>query len=420
MPTYQYEAMNAKGEEVKAEITALSNEEAISKIRNLGYFPTKIREKGARRRGQLEQKSATATPKRPRGTGGKVKTKVLAQFTRQLSTLQDAGLPILRSLRILQQQQKPGTLKNVCRAVADEVEGGATLSEAMAKFPKTFNKLYTSMVAAGEAGGVLDLILNRLADFMEKAQKLKRKVVGAMIYPIAVLTIAMGIVLGIMVYVVPKFKNIFADMGFNLPAVTLTLLKISDWIAVQYGWAYILGVPFGLFFLTRLIRLSETGRFTLDSANKSIPVMGELISKTSIARFTRTLGTLVAAGVPILEALSITRETAGNEVYRRALGKVHDSIRRGETFAEPLRKARVCDSLVVNMIDVGEETGDLDKMLTKIADNYDDEVDVVVASLVSLMEPMLVVFLGVICGFIVIALFMPMVSMIEGLSGSTS
>jgi len=420
MPTYQYEAMNAKGEEVKAEITALSNEEAISKIRNLGYFPTKIREKGARRRDRLEQKSATATPKRPRGTGGKVKTKVLAQFTRQLSTLQDAGLPILRSLRILQQQQKPGTLKNVSRAVADEVEGGATLSEAMAKFPKTFNKLYTSMVAAGEAGGVLDLILNRLADFMEKAQKLKRKVIGAMVYPICVLTIAMGIVLGIMVYVVPKFKTIFADMGFDLPAVTQTLLKISDWIAVQYGWAYILGVPFGLFFLTRLIRLSEMGRFTLDSVNKSIPVMGELISKTSIARFTRTLGTLVAAGVPILEALSITRETAGNEVYRRALGKVHDSIRRGETFAEPLRKARVCDSLVVNMIDVGEETGDLDKMLTKIADNYDDEVDVVVASLVSLMEPMLVVFLGVICGFIVIALFMPMVSMIEGLSGSTS
>jgi type IV pilus assembly protein PilC len=420
MPTYQYEAMNAKGEEVKAEITALSNEEAISKIRNLGYFPTKIREKGARRRDRLDQKSATATPKRPRGTGGKVATKVLAQFTRQLSTLQDAGLPILRSLRILQQQQKPGTLKNVSRAVADEVEGGATLSEAMAKFPKTFNKLYTSMVAAGEAGGVLDLILNRLADFMEKAQKLKRKVIGAMVYPICVLTIAMGIVLGIMVYVVPKFKTIFSDMDMTLPTVTLTLLKTSDWIAAQYGWAYILGVPFGLFFLTRLIRLSETGRFTLDSVNKSIPVMGELISKTSIARFTRTLGTLVAAGVPILEALSITRETAGNEVYRRALGKVHDSIRRGETFAEPLRKARVCDSLVVNMIDVGEETGDLDKMLTKIADNYDDEVDVVVASLVSLMEPMLVVFLGVICGFIVIALFMPMVSMIEGLSGSTS
>jgi type IV pilus assembly protein PilC len=241
-----------------------------------------------------------------------------------------------------------------------------------------------------------------------------------MVYPICVLTIAMGIVLGIMVYVVPKFKTIFSDMDMTLPTVTQTLLKISDWIAVQYGWAYILGVPFGLFFLTRLIRLSETGRFTLDSVNKSIPVMGELISKTSIARFTRTLGTLVAAGVPILEALSITRETAGNEVYRRALGKVHDSIRRGETFAEPLRKARVCDSLVVNMIDVGEETGDLDKMLTKIADNYDDEVDVVVASLVSLMEPMLVVFLGVICGFIVIALFMPMVSMIEGLSGSTS
>ena len=416
MPTYQYEAMNAQGQEVKEEIEALSSEEAISKIRNLGYFPTKIRERGGRRVAKKTTAPGQA-PRRPRGTGGKTSIKILTQFTRQLSTLQDAGLPILRSLRILEQQQKPGTLKAVARSVADDVESGATLSEAMAKYPRTFNNLYSNMVAAGEAGGVLDLILNRLADFMEKAQRLKRKVVGAMVYPIAVLVIAFAIVMGIMVFVIPKFRTIFADFGVELPAVTEALLGMSTWIVYQYGWAWILFSPVAFIILLRLIRLSETGRFALDSVNLKLPILGQILGKTSISRFSRTLGTLVAAGVPILDALNITRETAGNEVYRRAISGVHDSIRKGETFAEPLRKARVCDSLVVNMIDVGEETGELDKMLIKVADNYDEEIDVLVGSLVSLLEPILVIFLGVICGFIVIALFMPMVSMIEDLSG---
>ena len=417
MPTFQYEAMNAQGQEVKDAIDALSSEEAISKIRALGYFPTKIREKGGRR---LSKKPATkmgAAPKRPRGTGGKVKVKILTQFTRQLSTLQDAGLPILRSLRILEQQQKPGTLKAVCRAVADDVEAGATLSEAMAKYPRTFNNLYTNMVAAGEAGGVLDIILNRLADFMEKAQRLKRKVVGAMIYPICVLVIAFSIVMGIMIFVIPKFKDIFADFEAKMPAVTETLLNMSTWIVAKWGWLYIMGSLIGFILLLRIIRFSETGRFIIDSIVLKVPILGQILGKTSIGRFARTLGTLIAAGVPILEAINITRETAGNEVFRRALGGVHDSIRKGETFAEPLRKARVCDALVVNMIDVGEETGDLDKMLMKIADNYDDEVDVLVGSLVSMLEPILVIFLGGICGFIVIALFMPMVTLIGSFGG---
>jgi len=412
MPIFIYEAMNAQGQEVKDEIDALSAEEAISKIRNLGFFPTKIKEKSGRRQAKTSQKSKTA-PRKRRGTGGKVKLKILTQFTRQLSTLQDAGLPILRSLRILEQQQKPGTLKNVCGAVADDVESGATLSEAMARYPKTFDHLYTSMVAAGEAGGVLDIILNRLADFMEKAQKLKKKVIGAMVYPICVITIAFGIVMGIMTFVVPKFEDVFADMDVDLPGVTLALLNASNWIAKQYGWAVMIGVPFAIIFLTRLIRMSETGRFILDSIKLKLPIVSQILGKTSIARFTRTLGTLIAAGVPILEAINITRDTTGNEVYRRALGGVHDSIRKGETFADPLRKARVCDSIVVNMIDVGEETGDLDKMLSKIADNYDEEVDVLVGSLMSILEPLIVIVLGTICAFIVIALFMPMVALLE-------
>jgi type IV pilus assembly protein PilC len=330
-----------------------------------------------------------------------------------LSTLQDAGLPILRSLHILEEQQKPGTLKAVLGAVGEEVEGGSTLSEAMAKFPKTFNNLYSNMVAAGEAGGVLDLILNRLADFMEKAQKLKGKIKGAMIYPIAVLGIAFGIVMGIMYFVIPKFEEVFADFDIELPDVTMSLLHASNWIVKDKGWIWMLCMPFAAIILVRLIRMSRMGRYILDVIMIRIPGLGPLISKTAIARFTRTLGTLISAGVPILDAISITSNTSGNEVYKRALDGVRESIRRGETFSEPLRKSKVCDSLVTNMIDVGEETGDLDKMLTKIADNYDDEVDTAVAALISLLEPVLVIVLGGICGFIVIALFMPMVTLVS-------
>ncbi len=413
MPTYTYEAMDAQGKEVKDSVEALSSEEAISKIRNLGYFPTKVKEKGARRRAFGGDAKKTIKAKARRGTGGKTKVKKLTQFTRQLSTLQDAGLPILRSLRILEEQQKPGTLKNVVGGVGDDVEAGSTLSEAMAKYPKTYNRLYTNMVAAGEAGGVLDLILNRLSDFMEKAEKLKGKIKGAMVYPICVLTIAFGIVMGIMTFVVPKFESIFADFGTDLPGVTRSLLNASVWITRGGGWLWLMGTPFAIIFLVKLIRFSKMGRFVLDTVNLKIPVVGQIIGKTSIARFARTLGTLIAAGVPILEAIAITRDTSGNEVYARALDGVMDSIRKGETFAEPLRKAKVCDNLVVNMIDVGEETGELDKMLAKIADNYDDEVDVLVGALVSLLEPVLVIFLGAVCGYIVVALFMPMVKMIE-------
>lgn len=416
MPTFQYEAMNAQGQEVKNEIDALSAEEAISKIRNLGYFPTKIREKGGRRPGKKPGARAGAVPRRPRGTGGKVRVKQLTQFTRQLSTLQDAGLPILRSLRILEQQQKPGTLRAVCRAVADDVEAGATLSEAMGHYPKSFNNLYTNMIAAGEAGGVLDLILARLADFMEKAAKLKAKVIHALIYPCAVLTIAFGIVMGIMYFVVPKFKEIFQDFGVDLPPPTVILINTGEWIAKDFGWIYILASPVAVILLIRLIRFSDTGRYIHDSINLKIPIFGQILGKTAISRFSRTLGTLISAGVPILDALNITKETSGNEVYKRALGAVHDSIRKGETFAEPLRKARVCDAMVTNMIDVGEETGDLDKMLVRVADNYDDEVDRLVASLVSLLEPVLVIMMGGICGFIVVSLFLPMIRMIESLS----
>jgi len=421
MPTFQYEAMNQAGEEISEEIEALSTEDALAKIRKLGYFPTKIREKGARKRGPKPAAGpAAAARKKPAGAGGigRVSKKQLTQFTRQLSTLQDAGLPILRSLRILEQQQKPGLLRTVIRQVADDVEGGATLSESMGKHPKAFDRLYVNMVQAGEAGGVLEIVLQRLADFLEKAQRLKRKVIGAMIYPCVVITFAILIVSGIMVWVVPKFKEIFNDFGTKLPAPTVLLMSISEWFVngTPPGWVILLCMPLGVFLLVKLLKQSEMGRYAVDVIKLKIPILGNILSKTAVARFTRTLGTLINAGVPILEAINITKETSGNEVFARALAKVHDSIREGESFANPLRAARVVDNIVVNMVDVGEETGELDKMLMKVADNYDDEVETLISGLVSLLEPVMVVFLGVMVGFIVVSLFLPLVTLINSVS----
>ncbi|MBL0927170.1 MAG: type II secretion system F family protein [Phycisphaerales bacterium] len=428
MPTYQYEALDKSGKQTKGTIEAATSEEAIQRIKQQTLFPTSIREQKVKK---TEQKGAVDGKKATKKSGGgltlpfaKVKTKHLTVFTRQLSTLQDAGLPLLRSLQILEGQQRPGKLKSVLQGVTEDVEGGASLSEAMAKHPRAFNTLYTKMVAAGEVGGVLDVILQRLADFMEKAQKLKRKVIGALFYPAAVILVAVLIVTGIMYFIIPKFQEIFADFGVTLPTLTQVLIKCSNWVAGNYptkgamympGAVYVLiGIPIVVVGF-KLIRWTKFGKAATDTTLLYTPILGGLVRKSVIARFTRTLGTLIAAGVPILEAINITKETSGNYVFEKALGKVHDSIREGETFAEPLRQSKTCDAIVVNMIDVGEETGDLDTMLLKIADNYDDEVDVAVSSLVSLLEPLLVIVLGGIVGTIVVAMFLPLVAMIEGL-----
>ena len=289
------------------------------------------------------------------------------------------------------------------------------MSEAMARHPNAFNRLYSNMVAAGEAGGVLDVILQRLADFLEKAAKLKRKIIGTMIYPTVVISIAAGIVTFIMVQVVPKFDTIFRDFETTLPGVTQFLIGISNWFAkgTPPGWVFILLSPIILVVSYKLIRQAQMGRMVLDTITLKIPVVGQIAGKSSVSRFTRTLGTLISAGVPILEAVNITRETTGNEVYSSMLQKVHDGIREGDSFANPLRASKTVDPIVVNMVDVGEETGELDKMLMKVADNYDDEVDTLVASLVSLLEPIMVVALGLIVGFIVVALFLPLVTLIQ-------
>src|SRR5436190_365903 len=327
MPTFQFEAMNSSGQEVKDDIDAADSADAIAKIRQKGYFPTKVREKAAKKKVAKKQGGDSGpTKKMPFSIGG-VSGKSLVTFTRQLSTLQDAGLPILRSLQILESQQKHGLMKAIIGGVADEVEGGGTLSDAMSKYPKAFDKLYVNMINAGEAGGVLDLILARLADFMEKAAKLKKKVIGAMIYPAVVITIAVGIVSMIMIFVIPKFELIFKDFGTELPAITKLLLSMSRWFANDYGWAYVLFAPILFYMLIKLAQISEGGKYAVDAVKLKIPILGGIVSKSVIARFTRTLGTLISAGVPILDAINITKETCGNEVYARALVQVHDAIR---------------------------------------------------------------------------------------------
>ena len=412
MPTYKFEGMDTSGTEVKDSIDAANEEEAQQKVKAMGYFVTKltaVQGKG----GGTKKKKKNAKSRKTFAIGG-VSQKMLSIFTRQLSTLQDAGLPILRSLRILEKQMKPSVLKNALIDVVEDVESGMTLSEAMGRHPKAFDRLYVNMVRAGEAGGALEIILKRLAEFKEKSQSLKKKIIGAMVYPAVVITVAVSILIFIMVAIIPKFKSIFTDFNLQLPWMTKTLIQISNWVA-QY-WYWIPLFPVGFYLLIKLIRLTKTGTYILDRMILWIPVVGTLVEKTIVARTMRTLGTLVSSGVPILEALSIVRDTANNAVFEKMFQRVLESIREGDTIAEPLKKARLVDDMVVNMIEVGEETGDLDTMLYKVADFYDEEVDNTVKALLSLLEPMMVVFLGGAIGAIVISLFLPLIKLLEGLS----
>jgi len=411
MPTYKFEGMDTTGTEVKDSVEAANEEEASQKIKALGYFVTKltaVQGKGGKKKKKNAKKS------RKTFTIGGVSQKALTIFTRQLSTLQDAGLPILRSLRILEKQMKPGVLKNSLIDVVEDVESGMTLSESMAKHPKCFDRLYVNMVRAGEAGGALEVILQRLAEFKEKAQSLKKKIVGAMVYPSVVVCVAVSILIFIMVMIIPKFKKIFDEFGLQLPWATKTLIDVSNWMTAYWYWIPLF--PLGVHILLKLIRLTKAGNYALDRMTLWIPVVGSLVEKTIVARTMRTLGTLVSSGVPILEALSIVRDTANNMVFERMFQRVLESIREGDTIADPLRQSRLVDDMVVNMIEVGEETGDLDTMLYKIADFYDEEVDNTVKSLISLLEPIMIVFLGATIGGIVISLFLPLIKLLEGLS----
>jgi len=440
MPTYQFEALDATGQEIKDVIEASSQDEAQATIRQMGYYITKIAVK-KQRKVAVDKKAGR---KRSFAIGG-VKSSALTAFTRQLSILQDAGLPILRSLKILENQCKPGRFKNCLMDVCDEIESGATLSEAMAKAPKAFDRLYVNMIKAGEAGGALEIILQRLAEFKERSQDLKREIKGAMIYPVMVISVAVGILTFIMIKIVPAFEKIFKDFDTELPTMTIVLIKISN-LAVSY-WYLIPGVPISIWLFIKLLRKFKAGRMGWDMFALKAPIFGNLVEKNISARSTRTLGTLVSSGVPILEALNITRETTGNAVFEGLYGKISESIREGESIAKPMKEysrlsfhpmaaffwffafgpvglllymakmnSRVVDDLVVNMVDVGEETGELDTMLYKVADTYDKEVSVITRGLMKLMEPLLIIFLGGAVGFIVIALFLPLVKLITSLT----
>jgi len=441
MPTFQYEAMDSSGQEIKDIIEAASEEEAQATIKQMGYFVTKLTVSKARRAAQK-----TVKRKGKSFAIGGVGGKQLTTFTRQLAILQDAGLPILRSLKILEHQAKPGALKNSLIDVCDEIEGGATLSEAMAKCPKAFDRLYVNMIKAGEAGGALEVILRRLAEFQERSQSLKRKVKGALVYPVTVVCFAVGILAFIMIKIVPAFERIFADFETELPKMTTILIETSR-AAVKWWWLLPV-VPISIWLFIKLVRKFGPGRMGWDMFMLKLPIFGQLVEKNIIARTMRTLGTLVASGVPILEALHITRETSGNAVFERLFQRVYESIREGESIAKPLNEfarvrfhpvaaffwfmfvagpvgllmyitrmnARILDDMVVNMVDVGEETGELDTMLYKVADTYDEEVSVLTEALMSLMEPLLIIVLGVLVGFIVIALFMPLISLIQKLT----
>ena len=443
MPTFQFEAIDAAtGKEIRDTVDAASEAEAQATIRSMGYMVTKLKARKAK-----PAAGAAAAGRKPGRTFaiGGVKGKELTLFTRQLSILQDAGLPILRSLKLLAEMQKPGRLKNSLLDVCDEIEGGATLSEAMSKSPKAFDRLYCNMIRAGEAGGALEVILRRLSEFMERSESLKRKVKGALVYPIVVVMVAVGILAFIMVKIVPQFKKIFDDFGSELPPMTQLLIDISNWV-VNY-WYLIPAIPFGLNLLIKLIKMIPYGRFGWDLFVLKVVIFGQLVEKNILSRAARTLGTLLSSGVPILEALNITKETSGNMMFERLFSKVSDSIRDGDAISKPLKtysippfnlvallfwtafvpvvgalmylfryKKPVVDDLVVNMVDVGEESGELDTMLYKVADTYDEEVAVLTESLTSLMEPLLIIFLGGAVGFIVIALFMPLIKLINDLS----
>ena len=415
MPVFAYEAINNDAQKVKGDVTADSKEKAIKLIQEKGLRPTRLqmqKDEPGKKRAIPGVEQAAPKKRGPLFKGG-VKTADIVTFTTQLSTLQDAGLPIVRSLKILEEQQKPGRLKDELEAISEEVEQGSTFSEALSKYPKSFNKLYISMVKAGEAGGVLDVILRRLAGFMEKSQKLRKKVKGALIYPAAVVTVAAAILVVIMLFVVPAFEKMFADIGQSLPAPTQLLLSTSQ--AIQKYWFLLPGIPIVLMFSMKMIARTERGGKALDAFKLKMPVFGNIIKKSSVARFCRTLGTLIASGVPILEALRIVRDAVGNIIISNAIEDVHGSIREGDTIADPLRASGIFDELLVNMIDVGEETGELDKMLMKIADNYEADVDVAVEGMSSLLEPVLIVGMGLVVGFIVVSLFLPLVSIIKNI-----
>ncbi len=437
MAKFRFKAVDSTGKEVMSVLEAGSQPEAIEKIRGMGLTPKAIgivKESGA---DSAVASSASAAPapkggdkkkggmnvkiKGPKFLRAGVKTKDLMVFTRQLATLVDAGLPLTRSLRVLHRQMTHEGLKEALEGMLETVETGNTFSESLGNYPKIFNHLYVNMVKAGEAGGVLETVLNRLAEFMEKAEKIKNKVKGAMTYPIVVLCAAVGIVAFLMVAVIPKFQQIFQDlMGEDgaMPALTQFVIDLAEW--VQAYWLFAIAMGVGGFVLIKIFFKTPVGIKVRDRLALNMPVFGDLTRKTVVARLTRTLGTLLSSGVPVLQALGIVKDTTGNVVVAKALQSVHDSVKEGEGMTKPLGASGVFPPMVVSMVEVGEETGALPEMLIRVANTYDDEVDNAVAAMTSIIEPIMIIFLAVVVGGIVIAMFMPLITIVGNIGQSAS
>lgn len=417
MARFRYIAMDSNGSEVDGVIEAADKNAAISAIRGQNMYPTRVTPLGGGSKARKPAaKKAKGEIKLPSLFKPRVKSKQLMVFTRQLATLVEAGLPLLRGLRILLKQEKHPGLREALTGMGEAVEGGGTFSEALGQYPRIFDNLYINMVKAGEAGGVLDEVLNRLAEFMEKAEKIKAKVKSAMTYPIVVLVAAFGILAFLMVFIIPKFAEIFDDLlgGKELPPLTRAVIGLSDLIADQ--WYLILGVGFGVTILFKVLKQTSAGGKALDQLKLKAPMFGTLTLRSSVARFARTLGTLMKSGVPILQALTIVRDTTGNYVIANAVQQIHDSVKEGESVAMPMESAGVFPGMVVSMVDVGEETGALPEMLLRVADTYDEEVDNAVEGLTSIIEPIMIVLLALIIGVIVIAMFVPLISIISEMS----
>ena len=436
MATFQYIAKDSAGNETRGTVEAGDRNSAIASVRAMGLLPTALGEvKGsAPAPSKPAAKGAKTAPKAKSGGGLKkdikinlkmpkflrrrIKTKILTQFTRQLATLVNAGLPLMRGIEVLKRQMKDPQMQEALAGISDNIAAGGTFSESLTAYPKIFDKLYVNMVKAGEAGGVLEVVLGRLAEFAEKSERIKNKVKGAMIYPCVVLVATIGITWFLLVMVIPKFKQVFSDMlgGQALPQITELVIQASEFMqnnGLQIGAAVV-----ALFIVFKVVAKTEKGAYLLDIAKLKMPVTGTLTQRSAVSKFTRTLGTLLSSGVPILQSLMITRDTTGNRVLTNAIQNVHDAVKEGESMTQPLSQCKVFPPMVVSMVEVGEETGALADMLTRIANTYDDEVDNAVAGMTAAIEPALIIVLAVVVGTIVVAMFMPMIKIIGSVSGA--
>ena len=391
MAMYAYRGRSG-GAVVSGEIEANDRPTAVTQLRARGVVATSVQER-------------TAKPVGIKKIGGKVKDKHLAIYTRQFSTMVDAGLPIAQCLSILAEQSDSKVLRDVTGKIAHEVEGGVTLAESFRKYPKVFNDLFTNMLQVGESGGVLDVVLQRLSVYIEKAAKLKSKVKGAMVYPITIISVAVLVIIFMMIFVIPTFAKMFEGMGAELPLPTAVVMWLSEF--TQKYILVMVGVAAGVIYAIKRYYNTEQGSSVIDAFLLKVPVIGMLIRKVAVARFTRTLGTLISSGVPILEGLLITARSAGNRVVEKTVMQARTAVTSGRTLSEPLKGSTVFPPMVVHMINVGENTGALDQMLSKIADFYDDEVDTAVSALTALLEPIMIVFLGVVVGGLVVAMYLP-------------